>query len=242
MSALQPAVPQAVAFGKYAASGAYHWEECERRSRLYNPPLFARYEVLVKRITDASRVLDVGCGDGYLMGRVSPRSREVFGVESDRSGVELARHMLRPFTNCSVVQGNCYSLPFREGFFDTILLADVIEHLEEPDLCLQEVRRVIASNGVFMVTTPKWRPDRRWDANHVREYKPEELAESLSPHFSEVKLSFFWPLEWSNRYSTLVGWRLIRILARHFHNPFLREGTAPRPFGQILAICRHPRR
>lgn len=227
-------------FNKYDTCGAYHWTECDRHSSQYNPPLEARYDTLVGKVARVKRILDVGCGDGYLMGRVSACGNSVVGIDPEAVGVALAADKLRRFSNCAVIQASAYDLPFGDGYFDVVLLADVIEHLQHPARSLQEMARVLAPNGTVLVTTPKWRPDRQWDPQHVREYKPEELSTCLKAYFSDVNMTFFWPLNWSSMYATKIGWRLIRIFSRHFYNPFLQEGCEANRYGQIVAVCRQP--
>jgi ubiquinone/menaquinone biosynthesis C-methylase UbiE len=233
--------PDSLPFNKYDEMGAYHWIQCDRNSRMYNPPLEARYKVLLKRLGTAKRVLDVGCGDGYLMGLVSPHCELAVGIDSELSGIKLASARLRPFANCTVGQASCYNLPFTANCFDVILLADVFEHLEDPDLCIKELCRILTPNGTLLLTTPQWRPDRMWDRLHCKEYKPVEVRDCLERYFSDVSMKFCWPLTWSDWYSTRIGFQLIRIFSRYLYNPFLRESARPEKFGQIIAVCQQVR-
>lgn len=224
-------------FDKYVTMGAYHWRECDRRSPNYNPPLVARYEMVLSRVPHG-RVLDVGAGDGYLTGRLAERCREVVGLEYEPSGVELARAMLVDRPNATVEQGDAYRIPFADGAFDAVVMADVIEHLDRPSDAVAEIARVLTAQGVALVTTPHWRPDRTWDVRHVKEFTAEELKLLLSKHFDSVDLVFAWPRIWSDLYRTRVGWRLLRLLGRAGVNPFRAESEDPEGFCQILAICR----
>jgi SAM-dependent methyltransferase len=231
--------PKAVPFGKYAAAGAYHWAECDRRSAYYNPPLRARYEAVVGRITNARRTLDIGCGDGYLMSLLSGRSEQVLGIDAEWQGVELAARQLASFTNCHVAGGSSYALPFASAAFDAIVLADVIEHLEHPELCVREMRRVLAPGGTAYVTTPVGRSGQALGWNHVTEFTGSQLTDLLERDFASVSLVYLWPRMWSRMYATAIGWRTIRLLCRAVDvNPFRREGTDPDAYEQILAICR----
>lgn len=233
--------PKHIPFDKYDDMGAYHWDQCDRRSRNYNPPLEARYRVLVDKLQGENRVLDVGCGDGYLMSLISALSEDVIGIDTDHSGVRQADRKLKSLRNCRVVQASCYEVPFDDGSFDLVLMTDVFEHLERPDLSIREICRVLTTNGSLMLTTPKWRPDRRWDHRHWKEYRPDELMDILSAHFSLVTLTFFWPIRWSRMYSTRLGWRAIRMWTRYLNNPFLQEGSDAQSYGQIFALCSGPR-
>jgi SAM-dependent methyltransferase len=233
---------QIVKFDKYVETGAYHWIQCDRNARSYNPPLEARYKVVIDKLGETKRALDVGCGDGYLMNLLRLRCEEAVGIEFDEAGIELAAAKLAEYPNCNVIRASCYEMPFAGQSFDAVLLADVIEHLPEPDKCLKEIGRVLTPDGALFLTTPKWRADRMWDKHHVKEYTPEDLRNLLLLYFSDVRLSFFWPMRWSKLYSTKVGWRLIRLFARYAYNPFLREGLEAEHYGQILALCRNPRK
>jgi len=227
-------------FDKYQARGAYHWQECDLRSKNFNPPLVARYQVVVDEVVDATHVLEIGAGDGRLTAWLAESAVRVAGVEVDDTAVRLASGALRNTENSSITQADCYKLPFASRRFDFAVMADVIEHLDEPDAALAEAARVLKQSGTLIVTTPKWRPDRVWDVRHVCEFTASDLERHLRKFFSTVELKFFWPLLWSNFYSTKVGWRVLRIYARYFPNPFLKSGYREASFGQILAVCREP--
>jgi len=183
----------------------------------------------------------VGCGDGYLMNLVAPLCNRTIGIDYDFAATKLATKKLPQPIKCKVMQASSYQLPFYDEKFDIALLTDVIEHLEMPERCVKEIGRVLTPDGTLLLTTLNWRPDRKWDWRHIREYRPLELEALLRSFFSKVTLSFFWPLVWSKMYATKIGWKAIRLFARHFYNPFLRQGSNPRHFGQILAICQCPR-
>lgn len=234
-----------VTFDKYDRYGAYHWQECERHSKRYNPPLVARYEAVVKRISGRPKTLDIGCGDGYLMYLAQPHCETIVGIDTALAGVSHAARQLssQPGTGaspCRIALGSGYALPFADAQFDLVLFTDVIEHLKRPESCLAEICRVLKPEGALCVTTPRRRPERPLGWDHVREYTADELQSSLASFFVDVELTFLWPLTWFRLYGTRVGWRLIRLFARYAGNPFLREGREPEKFAQILAMCRRP--
>ncbi len=231
-----------VYFDKYDQRGAYHWQECDSRSPNFNPPLAARYEVVRREVSEAShcsRVLDIGCGDAYLIAQIQKFCTEVRGVDSEAQAVALANEILKEHPHCRVVQGDCYHLPFDDNYFDMVLCTDVIEHLTDPQACVREIRRVLNDKGTLVMTTPKFRPDRKWDERHEKEYTSQELTQLLSEQFAEVRMSYFWPLRWSNFYHSRIGWRLCKYIGRLGWNPFLAEtSTRPNSFGQLKAVCR----
>jgi len=232
------------AFDKYDNFGPYHWQECDRRYlnyKKYNPALEARYELTARRIQSLGirdSMLDAGCGDGYLTARLAPMIARVVGVDSETNAIRWAKEKLHDFPNCEPMHIDCYDLPFEDETFDLVTSADVIEHLKDPADHLKEICRVVKRSGVFVLTTPKWRPDGKWDERHAKEYRPDELRLLLQAYFDEVEMSYFWPLKWSKFYETRIGWRFLKLLAIQLYNPFLRVSSHdPEKFGQIMAIC-----
>ena len=236
-------------FDKYDKLGAYHWKECDRRYAnylTYNPPLVARYQIVVdtfQRLGGGKNVLDVGCGDGYLMAQLARYATRVVGVEPESKAVAIARAQLKAAPNCEVIEGSCYKLPLPDRSFDCVTSTDVIEHLTEPKAYLSEISRVLNPAGVVILTTPRRLPDRPVDVYHVTEFRPDELTALLRGFFDDVQLAFYWPIFWTRIYGTRLGWRFLKLLAIQLHNPFLeRQGTSPEKFTQILAVFRNSRR
>jgi SAM-dependent methyltransferase len=99
-----------------------------------------------------NRILDVGCGS-YPLFLISTRFAERYGLERDVPTGIAAEQNLHLIAHD--VEHN-RELPFEEGFFDAVTMLAVFEHLDEPVLIdlLREIRRVLVSGGVFVMTTP----------------------------------------------------------------------------------------
>ena len=108
---------------------------------------------------EGNTVLDVGCSQGIasiLLGREGFR---VTGIDIQPSRIEYARADLK--LESSDVQGrvkfevaNGSELNFEDGYFDTVILGEVIEHLAVPGRLLTEISRVLKADGVVVITTP----------------------------------------------------------------------------------------
>jgi len=84
----------------------------------------------------AKKLLDFGCGEGQHKNQIRKLGFKWFGVD----------------IRCNVKDSVVYdgiNLPFKENSFDIIFTSQVIEHLEFPDLTLNEVGRVLKERGVF---------------------------------------------------------------------------------------------
>jgi ubiquinone/menaquinone biosynthesis C-methylase UbiE len=97
-------------------------------------------------------VLDLGCGDGRLT--LELRGRRIVGADVSRVALERARERTakREIDLVEVSPGAV--LPFADGTFDLVLLAETIEHVVDVETVLAEVRRVLREDGEIAVTTP----------------------------------------------------------------------------------------
>ena len=97
------------------------------------------------------RLLDIGCATGFLLDEAGKQGWEVYGVEFSAWAVKYAREKLHL---SHVVQGTLKDADFPKGFFDAVVMTDVIEHLVDPRSTLDEIRQVLRPNGIFCCTTP----------------------------------------------------------------------------------------
>jgi ubiquinone/menaquinone biosynthesis C-methylase UbiE len=97
-------------------------------------------------------VLDLGCGDGRLT--LSLRGRRIVGADVSRVALDRARPRVseRDIELVELTPGAV--LPFDDGTFDLVLLAETIEHVVDVQTLLSEARRVLRPGGELAVTTP----------------------------------------------------------------------------------------
>ncbi len=123
------------------------------------------------------RVLDVGCGSGAMLDRLSQTS--------PCTGVDLVpdcvRHTLAK-GHARVANADAGRLPFPDGSFDLLLATDVIEHCPDDAAVLAEFRRVLAPGGRLLVSVPAF--SFLWShhdeaVDHYRRYRRGPLRERL---------------------------------------------------------------
>lgn len=99
-----------------------------------------------------SLVLDAGCDTGYLSRQFAPECR-LIGIDANLDAIRECRK------NCSKAEyevADLCLLPFKDNFFDVVILNMVIEHIEDTDKLLLELRRALKPGGLIVMTTPNY--------------------------------------------------------------------------------------
>jgi 2-polyprenyl-3-methyl-5-hydroxy-6-metoxy-1,4-benzoquinol methylase len=99
-----------------------------------------------------ARVLDVGCGDGRLALELERAGARVAGADPSRIAIERARAALpgAPFEQI----GASGRLPFNDSAFDAVTCVHVLQHVDETQQLMSEMRRVLRPGGTLAVAVP----------------------------------------------------------------------------------------
>jgi len=149
----------------------------------------SRYGFAGAYVADRS-VLDIACGTGYGMALLRSRARGVVGVDADLDAVRAAA---RVEGGGPALVGDGTRLPFGDRAFDAVTSFETLEHLDDRERFLSELRRVLTPDGVCVLSTPNANYTEPVDGRprnpfHVHEYTPEELEGALRRHFARVDM------------------------------------------------------
>jgi ubiquinone/menaquinone biosynthesis C-methylase UbiE len=233
-------------FDKYLKKQAYHWTEAEFVSfSAFNPLLRGRYEALLQLGRQkAERVLEIGAGDGYLLGKCHQwlQSHQHVGVDRSFEGIQQAVQQFSVWNLQGVFSvSDSSALPFLSNSFDLVLFADVIEHLPDSEKAVSEICRVLKPGGTLLLSTPMKKAGKKWDSLHVHEFSPTDLTKLLAGYFPQTTLWWCWPRKWFHLWKTHRIFRLfIKLWSQFIRNPFSQRYLSDYPpddFGQMIAQC-----
>lgn len=162
-----------------------------------------RLEKVLTFIGEDKKVLDIGCGDGFLMEKIKRQNNEVEGIEISQPAIKKARK--RGFIVHAVSLNDVYWSRKINGKFDVVWAGEVIEHIFDTDNFLKNTRRVLKKDGVFVLSTPNLASfgrrillllginpllettARRYDAGHIRYFTFKNLTQLLKEHQFDVE-------------------------------------------------------
>jgi len=141
-----------------------------------NPRVSASVALLSRAMAfKDAKIVELGCGDGSLVMEVANALgiRDVYGVDIDEVALKKAEDRGVKVFKADL---NSDPLPFKDGFFDVVLMEEVIEHLINPDNAIREAHRVLKAGGAFLLSTPNL----AWWLNRLA------LLFGYQPYWSEV--------------------------------------------------------
>jgi SAM-dependent methyltransferase len=138
-----------------------------------------RYRIAGRLAT--GRTLDIGCGRQNLRSYLN-RECDYISLDAPATGEKLYGAQPDVF-------GDAQNLPFRDRQFDTVILLEVLEHLERPETALQDAQRLVRVGGKIIVSTPFLYPvhDAPWDFQRWTLYGLQRLAKSTGATISDLK-------------------------------------------------------
>jgi ubiquinone/menaquinone biosynthesis C-methylase UbiE len=99
------------------------------------------------------RILDIGCGPGYLLNCIEHwfPNVEIIGVDQNEDLLSIVKSRCN---NAIVFKGDACALPLQDQHVDIVFALHVAEHLPHPFQLFEEAYRVIRPNGLLILATP----------------------------------------------------------------------------------------
>ena len=170
-------------FEKYEERPALHWDSYQTVN-IYRNRADQLVNIVAANCAPESLLLDLGCGDGLFSHLMAKRNLRVLGIDPEEAAIEQARQYTGRETYPSIAPEFCTGkgelLDIANNTFDMVTMFDVIEHMPNPIVTLQEISRVLRPGGYLIVSTPAWQFGGTSDPiYHGFEYTLQELTDQI---------------------------------------------------------------
>lgn len=105
---------------------------------------------IASKLPSSSKVLDMGCGAGFLTHELASAGHEVTGVDLSEESLNIARKL---DTKGTYLRADVTAIPLESGSFDAVCAMDLLEHVENPKAVVQEAARLLKPGGLFFFHT-----------------------------------------------------------------------------------------
>ncbi|MCK9615620.1 MAG: class I SAM-dependent methyltransferase [Candidatus Omnitrophica bacterium] len=179
----------------------------------------------------AKHVLDVGCGTGAFGKSLKEGGiEEVIGIEKNTEAAEIAK---KNIDKVIIADIESFPLELNKNYFDVIILADVLEHLQDPWIILNKIKPLLKDDGFLFISIPNVRYYRVWlslvvkgefkyadsgilDIGHLRFFTFRTIKQYLkNANFKIIKIK--------RNFSGHISWFFNAILANIFADFFTRQ-------------------
>jgi ubiquinone/menaquinone biosynthesis C-methylase UbiE len=169
------------------------WFDHLQLATRYNRWIFSQLQPHVK-----GRTLEVGCGSGNFTALIAQHCSELLAVDLDEGYVRQTRSRLKSYSHVNVITADATTMESTQLLnrpFDTIIMLDVLEHIEDDVAVLQKLGQMLAPGGTLIVKVPAIASlynslDKA--VGHHRRYTAKTLRAALDKAaYTQMTLSYF---------------------------------------------------
>ena len=145
------------------------WERYFDSKNKLNRFVVNRINWFLKNI-DGNKILDIGCAEGLLIHLLSAKKTcVVYGVDICDKSIKIAIENNKDCVgkNVFLKTQDAENLDYDNNFFDCVVMGEVLEHVNNQNIVLGHVKKVLKKFGTLLVSVPH---NGKISANHKRSY------------------------------------------------------------------------
>lgn len=151
-----------------------------------------RYSVALE-IVKGRKVLDIASGEGYGSFLLSKSASSVIGVDIDNDSIEKAKIKYQS-SNLEFRNGSTSNIPVHDNSVDVVVSFETIEHHDEHEEMMLEIKRVLTPNGILIMSSPdkEYYSDKAGQNNifHIKELYFSEFKTLINKYFKQTSYYF----------------------------------------------------
>jgi ubiquinone/menaquinone biosynthesis C-methylase UbiE len=136
-----------------------NYQYFEKLNLAYNNPshlMHKKMKHILNYVRGGESLIDIGCGTGEFIAQLKERFNRLIGIDTSSHAIEFTAKRVGKDRNILLECGGLESLHFPAEHFDVCLCLDVLEHVKDLSLLLEEIYRILRPGAEIIVTVPNW--------------------------------------------------------------------------------------
>lgn len=109
--------------------------------------------LFAQEIAEGKSILDLASGEGYGSAILAEKAENVIGIDISPETIKHAQNRYNS-DNLKFMVGDCVDIPLPDSMVDLVVSFETIEHIDDQEEMLKEVKRAMKPKGIFVVSTP----------------------------------------------------------------------------------------
>lgn len=227
------------------------WNRFDEKPRPWVP-----YESLVRMLGDVrgKRILDAGCGNGWLSVILAKRGAQVDGFDISPGAIRIAQdraHLNGVESSCTFRTASAYGLPYPDAAFDGVIGSALLHHLGDKARFASELKRVMKQDGVAVFQEPfgnslalerlrTFVPVRSASADDPDQWKQQFKYKDLEPFDCGFEITAR-EYQLLSRLDRVISWAPFRRTVGKLDRYLLGVFPFLRPYARIMLLSLRPR-
>jgi 2-polyprenyl-3-methyl-5-hydroxy-6-metoxy-1,4-benzoquinol methylase len=163
------------------------------------------HNFFIDNIDNSSKILDIGCGNGFLAYDISKKAKYVLAIDIDKKNIRKAKKAHNN-KNLTYINSDATKYNFKENF-DYLILSNVLEHIQKRQLFLKSIKRLAPKILIRVpLLTRDWLTvykkekgcNYKLDETHYIEYTEENFQEEIKK--AGLKIENYY-IKWGKLYA-----------------------------------------
>jgi len=146
--------------------------------------------LIASELVAGKKVLDIASGEGYGSAMLARKAEKIIGVDISHEAIQFARKRYR-LENLEFKVGSCTDIPLAAASLDVVVSFETIEHIEQHDTMMREIKRVLKPGGLLIISSPdKYYYSLENDYHnpfHKKELFEHEFKQLLNRYFKDCR-------------------------------------------------------
>jgi ubiquinone/menaquinone biosynthesis C-methylase UbiE len=143
-----------------------------------------RYEA-AKQLVKGKVALDIASGSGYGTQILGQTAKKMYGVDVSKEAVAYAQKTFKS-PNVEYMVGDGVKIPLDDNSVDVVVTFETIEHIENYQQFIKEIKRVLKPDGLALISTPNDLEFAEGNHFHVHEFEYDELMKTVRKDFTYI--------------------------------------------------------